>query len=304
MSNQTPATGPQQNQAVRLKQFQEQTITKVLAQVSEMKEAGLIDLPVDYSAANALKAAWFTLLATEDRNKKPVIESCTPESICNSLLEMVTQGLNPAKKQCAFIAYGNSLQMQREYFGTIALAKRYNPNIVDVTANVIYKNDVFKYEINPVTGKKKVIEHSQELENIDITNIRGAYATIIFSDGSTEMEPMTMAQIKAAWGQGATSGNSPAHKSFTDQMAKKSAINRILKPYVNASDDSELMIQNNSEAAQKTANSKVIDIDSEVVQTVDQNNKKNEPIRDQELPSEHIVTETPQPEPEKKGPEF
>ena len=200
MNNQAPAAAGQQTQAGKLKAFQEQTISKVLNQVKEMQEVGAIDLPSDYSAANALKAAWFTLLSTEDRNKKPVIESCSPESICNSLLEMVTQGLNPAKKQCAFIAYGNSLTLQREYFGTIALAKRYNPNIVDVTANVIYKNDVFKYEINPVTGKKKVIEHSQELENIDLSNIRGAYATIILSDGSTEMEPMTMAQIRSAWG--------------------------------------------------------------------------------------------------------
>lgn len=294
MNNQSTATAPQQTQAVKLKQFQEQTITKVLTQVSEMKEAGLIDLPADYSAANALKAAWFTLLATEDRNKKPVIESCTPESICNALLEMVTQGLNPAKKQCAFIAYGTSLQLQREYFGTIALAKRYNPSIVDVTANVIYKNDVFKYEINPVTGKKRVIEHLQELENIDIANIRGAYATIIFSDGSTEMEPMTMNQIKAAWGQGATNGNSPAHKNFTDQMARKSAINRILKPYVNASDDSELMIQPVNDSVPKSANSKVIDIESEIVQTA-------EPERKQEPEQPKEVVSVPQ---QPEGPGF
>jgi recombination protein RecT len=264
MSNQTLAQQPQQTQAVRLKQFQEQTISKVLNQVKEMQEIGAIDLPKDYSAANALKAAWFTLLTTEDRNKKPVIDACTPESICNSLLEMVTQGLNPAKKQCAFIAYGNTLSLQREYFGSMALAKRYHPTIADVTANVIYKNDVFKYKIDPVTGRKSVIEHTQELENIDIANIRGAYATIIFTDGSSEMEPMTYAQIQKAWGQGANNGTSPAHKNFTDQMARKSAINRILKPYINASDDSELMVPAFT-ATPMAANSKVIDIDSEEI---------------------------------------
>ena len=266
METQTPAVKPPvTQQATKLKAFQEITVGKVLAQVTEMQQVGAIDLPSDYSAANALKAAWFTLLVTEDRNKKPVIETCTPESICNSLLEMVTQGLNPAKKQCAFIAYGTTLQLQREYFGTIALAKRYYPTIVDVTKNVIYEKDVFKYEINPLTGRKKVIEHTQVLENVDIDKIRGAYATVIFADGSSDMEPMSMAQIRKAWGQGATNGASPAHKNFPDQMAMKSAVNRLLKPYINASDDSELLPSTGSEMVPKTANTKAIDIDFEEV---------------------------------------
>lgn len=280
---------PVTQQSVKLKAFQEVTVGKVLNQVNEMQQAGAIDLPADYSSANALKAAWFLLLATEDRNKKPVIESCTPESICNTLLEMVTQGLNPAKKQCAFIAYGNTLTLSVEYFGKIALAKRYNPTIELVTSNVIYEKDVFKYEINPITGRKKVIEHSQVLENINPDKIRGAYATIIFTDGSSTMEPMTMDQIKKAWNQGATNGTSPAHKNFPDQMAMKSVINRILKPYINSSDDSELIPITGTEQVPRTANSKVIDIESEVVQ------QEPEPIRQQEQVK---------PDPVPAGPDF
>lgn len=280
---------PVTQQAVKLKAFQEVTVGKVLNQVNEMQQAGAIDLPADYSSANALKAAWFTLLATEDRNKKPVIESCTPESICNTLLEMVTQGLNPMKKQCAFIAYGNTLTLSVEYFGKIALAKRYNPNIELVTSNVIYEKDIFKYEINPITGRKTVIEHSQVLENINPDKIRGAYATIIFTDGSSTMEPMTMDQIKKAWSQGATNGTSPAHKNFPDQMAMKSVINRILKPYINASDDSELLPANGTEQVPRTANSKVIDIESEIVPP------EPEPIRQQEQVK---------PDPVPAGPDF
>jgi len=289
MEPQQATKPPVTQQAVKLKAFQEVTVGKVLNQVNEMQAAGAIDLPADYSSANALKAAWFTLLATEDRNKKPVIESCTPESICNTLLEMVTQGLNPMKKQCAFIAYGNTLTLSVEYFGKIALAKRYNPTIEQVTSNVIYEKDIFKYEINPITGRKTVIEHSQVLENINPDKIRGAYATIIFTDGSSAMEPMTMDQVKKAWNQGATNGTSPAHKNFPDQMAMKSVINRILKPYINASDDSELLPINGSEQVPKSANSKVIDIESEVVQP------EPEPIKQQD---------TPKAEPTVSGPDF
>lgn len=259
-STQTPAN----NEAQQLRRFQEETVNLVLSQVNELKESGGIDLPEDYSPGNALKAAWFVLLQAKDMNKKPVLEVCSKVSIANALLRMVTEGLNPAKKQCSFIAYGGVLEMQREYFGSIALAKRYNPNIVDVTANVIYNNDVFIYKIDPVSGRKTVIEHSQVLENIDITKIRGAYATIIFADGSSVTEPMTMAQIRNSWNQGATNGNSPAHKNFTDEMAKKTAINRICKPFINTSDDSELVTVN-PVSAPASANSQTLDIESEDV---------------------------------------
>jgi recombination protein RecT len=262
----------------KLKQFQEETVNKVLAQVKEFQEVGALDLPTDYSPANALKAAWFALL----NQKGNVLETCTNTSIVNALMEMVTQGLNPAKKQCAFIAYGNQLAMQREYFGTIALAKRYHPEIENVTANVIFKKDVFRYKIDPITGRKQVSEHSQELENIDLDNIRGAYATIIFSDGHTEMEPMTMPQIRKAWNQGPMNGNSPAHKNFPDQMSIKTVINRILKPYINASDDSEI-ISTSRQTIPKNANSETIDLtDGEVTELTNVPEEKPEQNKEPE----------------------
>ena len=228
------------SKAAQLRNFQNDTINKVLDQVKQFQEMDALDLPKDYSPSNALKAAWFTLLKTKDKNNNPVLENCTKISIINSLMEMVTQGLNPAKLQCAFIAYGNQLTLQREYFGTIALAKRYSPEIAEVNAAVIYKDDVFKYEIDPGTGKKRLIEHSQSIDNLD-NEIIGAYATIVFKDGKSEIEPMTITMIHKSWNKGAMKGKSSAHLDFTDQMCKKTVINRACKPYINASNDSELV---------------------------------------------------------------
>ena len=53
---------------------------------------------------------------------------------------------------------------------------------------------------------------------------------------------MTMDQIKKAWGQGATKGGSPAHKDFTEEMAKKTVINRACKRFINTSDDSPVLV--------------------------------------------------------------
>jgi recombination protein RecT len=231
------------NSPATLRAFQEETVNQVLTQVTEYQKDGVLDLPKDYSPANALKAAWFKLLQLTDRDNKPVLEVCSKTSIANALMQMVTEGLSVSKNQCAFIAYGNTLTMQREYFGSMALAKRYNPEIKWITANVVYHGDEFEYGIDTQTGMKKILKHTQKLENINNDKILGAYATIVFHDESIEVEVMTMSQIQKAWMQGATKGNSPAHKNFADQMCKKTVISRICKPYINASDDATVVNQ-------------------------------------------------------------
>jgi len=50
-----------------------------------------------------------------------------------------------------------------------------------------------------------------------------------------------MAQIQKSWEQGPTKGQSPAHKNFPGEMAKKTVINRACKLLIAASDDSVLM---------------------------------------------------------------
>ena len=218
-----------------IKKFEESTLDLVLNKVNNFRELGELKVPADYSAENAIRSAWLIL---QDSQNKP-LENCTKESIANSLLNMVIQGLSPVKKQCDFIAYGNKLTLQREYHGSIALARRYG-NMKDVYANVIYKDDVFEYSIDPVTARKVINKHDQKLQNIDNTKILGAYAVVVFNDGSSAMEAMTFPQIQKSWEQGATKGNSPAHKNFPDEMCKKTVINRALKLIISGSSDSAL----------------------------------------------------------------
>lgn len=212
-----------------------------------------IRLPENYSPENALKSAWLILLDTKDKDGKPALEVCTKDSIANSLLNMVLQGLNPVKKQCDFLVYGNKLTLQREYHGTIALAKRY-ADIKEPVGTVIYENDVFEYEILP-NGYKRIIKHEQALENIDPNKIKGAYATLLFQDPKREpyIEIMTMAQIRQSWQQGATKGNSPAHRNFPDQMAVKTVISRACKLFISSSDDSSLFDEDNNGDARTLA---------------------------------------------------
>lgn len=238
MSQQTTQAPPADNKQ-QVKRFEENAVNQVLAKVNDFTSNGNLQLPPKYSAENALRSAWLMIQQTQDLNKKPALDVCTKESIANALFDMVLQGLSPAKKQCYFIVYGNKLQMQRSYFGTIAMSKRV-AGVADAVGVPVYKNDTFKYEIDLKTGQKKVTEHLQDFDNIDPQNLKGAYAIITYEDGTIEYEIMTMSQIFQSWQMGTMKGNSPAHKSFPDQMACRTVINRALKIPVNSSNDDDL----------------------------------------------------------------
>lgn len=213
---------------------------QVLSRIEQFQKDGSMILPKNYSVENHMKSAWLALQEVEDKEHHKALQICTKESIANSLLDMVLQGLSVSKKQGYFIMYGNKLIFQRSYFGTIALAKRAGGMVSEPVANVIYEGDDFLYEIDPKTAKVAIVKHSQKLENIDNSKIKGAYALVTLADGTTQVTIMSMQQIRAAWGQGATKGNSPAHKNFAEEMAKKTVIGRACKAIINSSDDAWL----------------------------------------------------------------
>ena len=213
---------------------------QVLSRIEQFQKDGSMILPKNYSVENHMKSAWLALQEVEDKEHHKALQICTKESIANSLLDMVLQGLSVSKKQGYFIMYGNKLIFQRSYFGTIALAKRAGGMVSEPVANVIYEGDDFQYEIDPKTAKVSIVKHSQKLENIDNSKIKGAYALVTLADGTTQVTIMSMQQIRAAWGQGATKGDSPAHKNFAEEMAKKTVIGRACKAIINSSNDAWL----------------------------------------------------------------
>ena len=236
MANEKQATANGTKAVQKYENISEQVLTRI----EEFQKTGGMVLPKDYSVENHMKSAWLILQATTDRSGQQALAVCTKESIANALLDMVLQGLSVSKKQGYFIVYGNKLEFQRSYFGTIALAKRTGGIKTEPVANVIYEGDEFVYSIDPNTARISIVKHEQRIENIDNTKIKGAYALVTLADGTTQVTIMSMAQIRAAWGQGATKGNSPAHKNFAEEMAKKTVIGRACKAIINSSDDAWL----------------------------------------------------------------
>lgn len=203
-------------------------------QLEEKCKYGL-SFPKDYNLSNALMGAYLVLKETKDRNNKPVLESCSQISIANSLMNMATLGLSVQKKQGYFIAYGGQCQFQRSYFGNMTIARRYG--MKDIHAEIIYQGDAFKYHIED--GNKVLDSHEQDFMNIDNDKILGAYAVVQMEDGTKHLEVMNIKQIEQAWkqGYGYKEGGNGTHQKFTDQMAKKTVINRALKQIINSHGD-------------------------------------------------------------------
>lgn len=208
-------------------------IDGLTAQLNEKCKYGM-SFPDDYNLANSLMGAYLTLKETKDKNGKPLLETCSQTSIANSLMDMATLGLSVQKKQGYFIAYGGQCQFQRSYFGNITIARRYG--LKEVNAQVIYEGDKFQYHIED--GIKILDKHEQDFMNIDNNKIIGAYAVVIMQDGTKSLEVMNMNQIKHSWQQGyGYKEGSGTHSKFTDQMAKKTVINRALKGIINTHGD-------------------------------------------------------------------
>lgn len=246
--------------------IQKDITDSVNGKLGELRKDGLV-IPNNYNASNALKSAFFKLQEVRDKSCKPALEVCTKESIANSLLDMVVQGLSPAKTQCYFVVYGNQLQLNRSYFGTQTVLKRLT-NVKDIWANVIFEGDVFDYEI--VGGREKLLKHETKFTNRD-NAILGAYAVVKTSDDEEILTPMTRKEIDAAWGQSKTS--QAVHKKFPQEMAKRTVINRAAKAFINTSDDSDLLVEAINKSTENEYEPKIKDItpEEEVTKEIEQN---------------------------------
>ncbi|OYS60483.1 recombinase RecT [Limosilactobacillus reuteri] len=208
----------------------------VLDRVKQMQDTQDLSLPKNYNASNALNAAFLELQKVQDRNHRPALEVCSHDSIVKSLLDMTLQGLSPAKDQCYFIVYGNELQMQRSYFGTVAAVKRLD-GVKKVRAEVVHEKDDF--EIGANEDMELVVKRFvPKFENQD-NQIVGAFA-MIKTDEGTDFTVMTKKEIDQSWSQ-TRQKNNKVQQNFGQEMAKRTVLNRAAKMFINTSDDSDLL---------------------------------------------------------------
>lgn len=205
---------------------------KAIATIRGCVNSGLI-LPENYSYVNAIKSSVMVIAEMRDKEGKSPFETCTDISIRTALVDMAQKGLDVSKGQGYFKKCGNRLVFAKEYHGATTQIQRMFP---DYTPNprVIYQGDVFKYETDPETGRRRLITHEQDFANID-NDFVGAYLYIPCRDGGKDLYIMTRKMIEEAWKQSSNTYLT-THKRFIDKMVCKTIINSALTPIINASD--------------------------------------------------------------------
>lgn len=186
-----------------------------------------IQLPETYNYKKAIKS--FCLALPDVKG----IENATPRSIFMAAQNYASRNLDISKNQCALIVYGDKLTLQKQYQGNVALAKKSNPHIVDITSNAIYEGD--KIEIVKKDGRTEV-KHETNFNNLN-NELIGAYATVIYDDKTTDSEIMTRKSLEMSWSMSKAGTN--VHKKFPEQMARKTVLNRLCLSIINSSIDGE-----------------------------------------------------------------
>lgn len=234
--------------------------TLVLNRVDEMCKVGFT-MPKDYNYVNAVKATMLKLQEVKDKNGKPALEVCTPSSIQSALFAMVVKGLDVSKNQAYLVCYGQQLQLQESYFGKVLQVKRIFPEW-EPRPNIVHEGDTFKYTVNPETGRRELVEHTQSLENLD-KPIVGGYIYLPCADGGKDLYCMTYKQIVAAWNK-SRSGGATA-KQFPEKMAMKTLVNSGCTMVINST-PSQSNIADNSDDPNAPEPTQEFDYAEEVVE--------------------------------------
>ena len=172
----------------------------------------------------------FTRMALTAVSSDPKLAECTPQSFLGAMMNAAQLGLEPNTPlgQAYLIPFRNKgrmeVQYQTGYKGLIELAHR-SGEFKSIEARVVYENDEFEYEY----GLNPKLVHKPAMQN------RGEaicyYAVYTLVNGGFGFEVLSKEDIRRhaeTYSQSFGSGYSPWKTAF-DEMAKKTAIKRVLK---------------------------------------------------------------------------
>lgn len=150
---------------------------------------------------------------------------CEPRTVVRTLMKGAFLGLDFFNKECYAIPYGGKVQFQTDYKGEIKLCKKYSINPVkDIYAKIVRQGDEFE----------EVIENGKQSINFrplpfNESQIIGAFAVVMFKDGSMLYDTMSAAEIEETRKNFSKMPNGQAWKNSTGEMYKKTVLRRLCK---------------------------------------------------------------------------
>lgn len=133
-------------------------------------------------------------------------------------------GLDFANKECYVITYGGKPEFMTDYKGEEKLVLNFAARPVkNIYAQIVKENEEFYVETD---GENKKVVHSQGLSD---GKILGAYAVVIYKDGTSNVEVMTRKEIETVRDKFSKQPKGKAWADSFGEMCKKTVLRRLCK---------------------------------------------------------------------------
>ena len=175
--------------------------------------------PSDFRAAAG--ASWIN--GKRDRSGKIAFEKCTAQSLVAAIRQIAAWGLLPDGRWAALVPYGSDCQALMMYQGAVELMRR-------IGCERISGSDIREGERLVMTMDQDQMKHMRHVgpdgDDIDMMQrsetVIGAYVRFDFR-GDTYFEHVDARDLSAA------RKDTPAHRQWAGEMARKMVINRARK---------------------------------------------------------------------------
>ena len=194
-----------------------------------------------------------------------------------NMMKAAYLGLDFMSSEAHLVPYGNTLNFMIDYRGAEKLVKKYSIKPVDcINSFIVREGDEFEASIK---DNEPTINFAPKPFNTG--KIIGACAYIKFKDGSIQYDTMSLQELENTRSHSKAS-NSPAWKSFTSEMYRKTVLHRLCKHVTLDFENAEQIKYFNDDVAIETdvkemakrdvsENANQQNLDDEVVVEVDPN---------------------------------
>ena len=219
--------------------------------LTERTQNGIVTFAKDYILSNnvilsdnfnvgqAMSNLYLNLLQVEDKNGVPALQSCSPVSIQEAIIQCINKELDIGKTQGYFIPRGGKLCFDSSYFGKIKQAKDLAG--VVIKSQVVRKGDAI--EAFTREDASMIINHKPNVESI-INNepIVGAFAVAydIENNRVDNSDFMSVSEMNKSIAKSASGGKTT--KEVPHEMYRRTVSARLAKHYINTSDNARKVI--------------------------------------------------------------
>ena len=156
------------------------------------------------------------------RRNPALLNVQNPQTLYKSAIEAAEKGIRLDNGEGWLVPYKGEVALQLGYKGAIKLARQ--AGILMIDAQPVYANDICKINL----GTDPSIDHTPNMSG-SRGELLGVYAWIRMSEGEPPLiEWMPLEEIEKIRKSG-PSANSPAWKSWFDEMARAKVLKRIAK---------------------------------------------------------------------------